>query len=1025
MSEKAPKRFSDGSLSFEGGVDTGVLPYLVEPNQVAFAVNCSFRGGQISPRSGWVKKLFGVGSGDFRALTSDTTDITADETDVTADETEVFSGTDGTVLTGPFQCAYPYIADSGDYYLVLMIGGRVYRWNPNTQDTLELTSSTLFNPSNLLEGWMEQAENFLVIQDGQSKPLIYDGAKLRRAKDDEIKTGTVMRYVNGRIWYALPSGFEFRATDLVYSDGTRASVLKEEENQFLTGGNFSVPSDGGPITAMVVPGNLDTSLGQGPLLVFTPRYVFSVQAPLDRDAWALVNYPIVAVSLVSNGALGARSTITVNGDVFYRAADGIRSFIIARRDFGTWGNTPVSGEMEKIIAYETESQLKYGSAIVFDNRLLMTSSPAYRRTGTIHKSLTVMDLELISNMRKKLPPAWEGIWTGLDVLQLVKATTGNGERAYIISRASNDAIQIWEITKDEIEDQVDSSTSTPIQWEFQTRAFNFESPFGQKRLDYGEIWVGDMRKSVTFWAGYRPDQYPGWVPWNCWSECATIDNCDIQGCLPVQLGQPQYRYKLRLPTARADCSEVMGYQYRLLYEAQLRLKVSGWCRIKSIRIHAYDEPESVSGKFNTDSDCTKLEVCEPDPLGYDATSGEFDPSEFCDSNGGNGCSAYSDSSSGQGGTGASSFTLSVSRVGSGSGRVVSDVSGINCGEDCQEAYDSGQSVTLTANADIGSTFTGWVGGGCSGTGPCTVTMDRSRHVTAQFTSDQIPSTYNLTIDVIGVSSGSVTSADGIVNCSATCTYSYPSGTAITLNASPDPGSAFLGWGGDSCSGIASCTSTMDRDKTVYAYFGPDPAVPNEYQLNVTKTGNGDGTVTSDVGGVNCGSTCNVTIAEGTTVVLTATPVVGSTFVGWSGSGCSGTGTCTVTIDETKSVEAEFSTDLPTYGELPTVPICDGFAGAMLFCSEYAWSCSPDIDPNEILSYDQIRCHMATLMTEFALQYPLLTPTVQEFAWEFSSGNKKSMLYKYNVGPCDAGDPLGDLNVSFGSCAVLCAKICYN
>lgn len=610
MSEKAPKRYSDGSLSFEGGVDSGVLPYLVEQNQVAFAVNCTFRGGQISPRPGWSKKTF------------------------------VTSG--GSNITSVFQCAHEYITDDGDYHIIVMAGGRVYRWNPDTEQTLELTSNTLCNASNLLNGWMVQAENFLVIQDGQSTPLIYNGASLRRAANDEIKTGTVMRYVNGRIWYALPSGFEFRATDLVYADGSRASVLKETESDFLIGGNFSVPSDGGPITAMAVPGNLDTSLGQGPLLVFTPKYVFSVQAPLDREAWASVNYPIQAVSQNSNGALGARSTITVNGDVFYRAADGIRSFVIARRDFGSWGNTPVSGEMARTLENETENLLQFGSAVVFDNRLLMTSQPVYRNNGTIHKSLTVLDFELISNMKKKLPPSWDGIWTGLDILQVVKASTATGEFAYIFSRASNDAIQIWEITTGAIEDEVSSNTFTPIEWEWQTRAFNFGTPFGQKRLDYGEIWIGDLRKSVTFWAGYRPDQYPGWVPWNCWTECATVDNCGIGGCIPIQLGQPQYRYKLRLPTVRPDCSEVLGNQYRLLYEAQMRVKVSGWCRIKGVRVHAYDEPESVTGKFNTDSPCTKLEACEPDPIGYDATAGTFSPSEFCSENGGNGCLPYTE-----------------------------------------------------------------------------------------------------------------------------------------------------------------------------------------------------------------------------------------------------------------------------------------------------------------------------------------------------------------------------------------------
>jgi hypothetical protein len=46
-------------------------------------------------------------------------------------------------------------------------------------------------------------------------------------------------------------------------------------------------------------------------------------------------------------------------------------------------------------------------------------------------------------------------------------------------------------------------------------------------------------------------------------------------------------------------------------------------------------------------------------------------------------------------------------------------------------------------------------------------------------------------------------------------------------------------------------------------------------------------------------------SSGTSVTLTATPATGSTFAGWSGA-CSGTGTCTVTMDANKTVTATFT-----------------------------------------------------------------------------------------------------------------------
>jgi hypothetical protein len=77
-------------------------------------------------------------------------------------------------------------------------------------------------------------------------------------------------------------------------------------------------------------------------------------------------------------------------------------------------------------------------------------------------------------------------------------------------------------------------------------------------------------------------------------------------------------------------------------------------------------------------------------------------------------------------------TLSVVRAGAGSGTVSSVPAGIACGTDCAHAYPVGTAVRLAAAAAAGSTFTGWSGGGCSGTVACTVTLGASTTVTATF-----------------------------------------------------------------------------------------------------------------------------------------------------------------------------------------------------------------------------------------------------------------------------------------------------
>jgi hypothetical protein len=73
---------------------------------------------------------------------------------------------------------------------------------------------------------------------------------------------------------------------------------------------------------------------------------------------------------------------------------------------------------------------------------------------------------------------------------------------------------------------------------------------------------------------------------------------------------------------------------------------------------------------------------------------------------------------------------------------------------------------------------------------------------------------------------------------------------------------------------------------------------------VSKTGTGSGTVTSTPASIDCGTTCSASYAAGTSVTLTATAAVESTFTGWSGA-CTGTGTCAVSMTEPRSVTATF------------------------------------------------------------------------------------------------------------------------
>ena len=246
-------------------------------------------------------------------------------------------------------------------------------------------------------------------------------------------------------------------------------------------------------------------------------------------------------------------------------------------------------------------------------------------------------------------------------------------------------------------------------------------------------------------------------------------------------------------------------------------------------------------------------------------------------------------------------TLTVIKIGTAAttGTVTADSGAISCGATCSDIYP-GTVVTLTATPN-GTTFVGWTGGGCSGTGTCVVTVDAAKTVNAQF--DAVVVTFPLDVSNNGTGTGTVTSNPAGINCGATCTASFISGASVTLTPTPAAGSVFAGWGG-ACSGSGACIVSMTQARSVTATFNIQ-----QFNLTVSKLGTGTGTVTSNPAGINCGATCGPTpFNAGTVVTLTASPISG-VFAGWSGGGCSGTGTCVVTMDALKTVTATFA---PTF-----------------------------------------------------------------------------------------------------------------
>lgn len=170
-----------------------------------------------------------------------------------------------------------------------------------------------------------------------------------------------------------------------------------------------------------------------------------------------------------------------------------------------------------------------------------------------------------------------------------------------------------------------------------------------------------------------------------------------------------------------------------------------------------------------------------------------------------------------------------------------------------------------------------------------------------------PVQFPLEVEVFSEGSGLVQSLPFGISCGTQCSHRYPSGTEVELHARiRDNQTVFAGWSG-ACSGKENpCKVIVSELKNVRATFHDKSllAKNNVFPLNIYRSGNGTGRITSDQLTADCLGLCKFFFQPAPEVTLEAVADPGSIFVGWTG-GCGGIGPCTVTLSEAVVVEAKF------------------------------------------------------------------------------------------------------------------------
>lgn len=535
----------DNQATVADGMNRGREPALIGEHQAALLRNVSTRGGKAHSRPRFVRRM--------------------------------------NLPTGKIQGAFVFDSTGS---LLVSVAGRIHEVDPNGWTSVERTSDADRNNSQAPRHFYEKTVSSVVIQDGQSKPIIYDGANFRRAKYDEVPTGSAMAYGNGRLAVAINGGSDVRVGDI--RKPQHQSEMKFTEWSSLSGGgDFSFSSKVNSLTYLPV---IDTGSGHGPLVVGCKGSVSTLRTQItQRSLWGEVG--LGTVLLPNRGITGSSSVVAVNQDLYFRSSDGLRSLRTSTADYGAPGLSPLSVEVRNRFDYDTPFLLEDAQVVLFDNRLLVTHTPLVYSNRSMAQGLISFNFDSLSTRGAKSPPIFDGEWDEMLIAEIAVGEINGVERCFIVGRDAVGQNALWELLPESARLEADSVTSV-----LETRTLFADAPGTMKHLRRADMSfskiVGDLSARIYF----RPNNYPYWILWDTiastvsgtqggWAQIRNQSRSFIQTTQPMDDIDPQ----TNRPFSTSD-----GFQVRVEWDGVAQLDhLQVWQERLDITPFADDLPESV------------------------------------------------------------------------------------------------------------------------------------------------------------------------------------------------------------------------------------------------------------------------------------------------------------------------------------------------------------------------------------------------------------------------------------------------
>lgn len=581
---------------------SGANPTVVPRNQASRAVNRFFRYDTNDTRL------------PFRNIILEFPD------DTSGNDRLLFAA--GNIQGAFFYNAYPAFLKS---YIIVSIAGTIFtikvQGNKGTVAKLFEGNEPVFT-----HAWFAQGFEWLVIQDGSARPILWDGTNpARRAVDGEVPTGSVMAFIHGRLAVSSADGTNQVAVgDIVYgNDSTTTSDIINftETTYWANGGAFGAPVYVGDINGLYAMPYLDTGTGQNELVVGGTEGAVSIDLSFPRSEWLDRN--ILKISLLGAGFASSHALAGMNGDLFYRGYEGVRSYRNARSEYQQqWKQTPISTDMRRWLDKDPRWLLQYASAVSWNNMLFVTTQGRVEQANNpfaghhrFHRGFVVMDAEPESNTIREGASVWHGLWTGIRPVCFVEGRIEDQHRCFAFSYDCDGRNRLYEIKRDGIDDVLDNQPrkiisfyDTPLLGTIERVANNFDL----KKLTGGVIELSNVQERLTVDMSYTVDDWVCYLPlhnFNPGCDCKQPEVCnDI-------FTQPRAHREHFPEAATNECIPGTDITGGFVYHTVVRTKMEGRGTVERMRVK-FERQEDQDSVQCPSTECDNVTCCDEDDFEY-------------------------------------------------------------------------------------------------------------------------------------------------------------------------------------------------------------------------------------------------------------------------------------------------------------------------------------------------------------------------------------------------------------------------